>query len=430
MRQGRPPAESHDEGETRTSVLMVIVALLVVGGAWLLSGLLVPFFLAMILAIAISPVANRLERLGLPQSLASLLCLLAVVSVLVGTTGLVVVQAGGLLQDADRYVTRFSEILTTASKKTGGDKIMESLEVIDGKESPRKAPSANGKDSVSDSGSAPGKTEAGEPTESKEAGESTQAGADKAAGSGEQTNGVKRWTQILHRGLLQVGTWFGSGLGGLLGALGGAIVFLAYFFYMLETRDEWVERLTAALRHLGLHPSPAEIAKIQTEIVAYFGCVSLVALSYVIVVSLALWAIGVPQFLLWGILAGLMELVPYFGPLIASMAPTIVALSLDAWWQPALVALLFLVLNFMESYVVAPLFYGKRIQFNPVTILFGTIFFGWIWGPMGLALAIPMMIILRSLLAMTPDTPTLNALADMEEPDDADEVTNTAGSTQ
>ena len=310
MRQGRPPAESHDEGETRTSILMVIVALLVVGGAWLLSGLLVPFFLAMILAIAISPVAQRLEGRS-PKSLASLLCLLALVSVLVGTTGLVVIQAGGLLQDADRYVTRFSEILVTVSEKTGGAKIMESLEVIDSEKSPRQAPNSSDKDS--DSGSASGKTESGKPTKSEQGGESTQAGADNAAGTGEPTNGVKRWTQILLRGLRQVGTWVGSGLGGLLGALGGAIVFLAYFFYMLETRDEWVDRLTAALRHLGLNPNPIEIAKIQTEIVAYFGCVSLVALSYMIVVSLALWAIGVPQFLLWGILAGLMELVPYSG---------------------------------------------------------------------------------------------------------------------
>jgi predicted PurR-regulated permease PerM len=129
---------------------------------------------------------------------------------------------------------------------------------------------------------------------------------------------------------------------------------------------------------------------------------------------LILWAIGVPQFLLWGVLAGLLEFIPYFGPLISSVAPTIVALSLEHWWQPALVALQFIALHLVEGYVVTPLVYGQSIRINPVTILFGALFFGWVWGPLGLAMAVPMMIILRGLLAITPDTPALDALADLD----------------
>jgi predicted PurR-regulated permease PerM len=54
------------------------------------------------------------------------------------------------------------------------------------------------------------------------------------------------------------------------------------------------------------------------------------------------------------------------------------------------------------------------VHIDPVTVLFGVLFFGWLWGPLGLAAAMPMLIILRGLVAITPDTPALDALADTE----------------
>jgi predicted PurR-regulated permease PerM len=212
-----------------------------------------------------------------------------------------------------------------------------------------------------------------------------------------------------------VGAWIATGLGGLLGFLGGLIVLLAFLFYMLEARSEWVDRVRLASYYLGLRPRVEELEQVRHEVVVYFGCLALVALAYTVIVSLALWAIGVPQPLLWGLLAGLLEFVPYFGPLIASALPTLVALSLGgAWWQPAATAGLFVGLHTLDGYVVTPLLYGRAIRFNPVLILFGVLFFGWIWGPLGLTAAMPLMIILRGLLAITPETPALDALVEPE----------------
>jgi predicted PurR-regulated permease PerM len=132
-------------------------------------------------------------------------------------------------------------------------------------------------------------------------------------------------------------------------------------------------------------------------------------------VSLALWLIGVPQPLLWGLIAGLFEVVPYFGPLIASVLPTIVALSLGTWWQPLAVAGLFLTLHLVEGYFISPMVYGRAVKLDPVTILFGAVFFGWLWGPAGLAVSTPMLILLRGLLEITTDTPALDALADIDD---------------
>jgi predicted PurR-regulated permease PerM len=72
---------------------------------------------------------------------------------------------------------------------------------------------------------------------------------------------------------------------------------------------------------------------------------------------------------------------------------------------------MFLALHLVEGYVIEPKLYGRVVRLDPVTILFGAIFFGALWGPGGLAIATPMMIVLRGLILITPDTPALDALA-------------------
>ena len=85
-----------------------------------------------------------------------------------------------------------------------------------------------------------------------------------------------------------------------------------------------------------------------------------------------------------------------------------------AYWQHLREFGWFLRSGGQQGYVVTPLVYGRAAEFNPVTILFSALFFGWLWGPLGVALALPMMILLRGLLVITPDTPALDALADVE----------------
>src|SRR5437763_6495918 len=102
-----------DEGaaDAQTVALRIVVGLLLVGAAWLLAGLLVPFVLALVLAIALAPLSSRLERAGVPRAVADLLCMLAVVAVLAAMAGLLVYEAGTVLKDSDRYLKRFSELL-------------------------------------------------------------------------------------------------------------------------------------------------------------------------------------------------------------------------------------------------------------------------------------------------------------------------------
>jgi predicted PurR-regulated permease PerM len=371
--------EPHSEQGAQTVALRIIAGLMIVGAASMLAGLIVPFVLAIVLAIALSPVADRIEgRVGLGRSLGALSCTLAVAAALATSAVLVGYQTGTILQESDRYIDRFAGLLAGASRHLGGDRVMASFGVLEREDTTVDRPEV----------AAPPDREGG--------------GTDRA----------RAWSRFLHRNARVLGRWVVTGLGGLLGFLGGVVIFLAFLFYTLQTRGEWVDRITRAARRLGLRPTPDKLERVRREIVMFIGCLALVSLGYVLVVSLALWAIGVPQPLLWGVLAGLMEVVPYFGPMIAALLPTVVSLSLGHWWQTAATVALYVALHTIEGYVITPLLYGRAVKFDPVSILLGVMFFGWIWGPLGLAAAMPTMILLRGLLEISPDTPALDALVE------------------
>src|SRR5579884_1206151 len=128
MDKPHEPEEAIRAGiDAQTIALRVVAGILVVAAASQLAGLLVPFFLAVVLSIALSPVADRLERLGLGRPVASVLCVLAVVGVLAVTAGLLSAQAATIVRDADKHIEAFCDLLARASRATGGDHMLESL---------------------------------------------------------------------------------------------------------------------------------------------------------------------------------------------------------------------------------------------------------------------------------------------------------------
>lgn len=380
----QPDLARNESRVSQTNALWIIAALLLIGAAWAGRELLVPFVLALILSIALSPVAGWLERRGIFRTLAAVTCTLAVAAAIAGAVGLLAYEAGTIVQDSDRYLKQFGGLI---------DDVEQRFHKKSGHASqPSTAKTDQGVAAEAGSKQGPSRVEDGRPS---------RAGT---PGHGEAT---------LRRTADTLGNWLLKGVGGLLGLVGQGVVFLAFLLYMLRGRDPWMNSLTAAARRLGLRPAPGQIEKVQSEVVRYIGCLSVVASAYAVIVSLVLWGVGVPQPVLWGLMAGMLEVIPYFGPLVASVLPTIVALSLGSWWQPVAVAGTFLTLHLVEGNLIAPVFYGKAIRLDPVTILFGAIFFGGLWGPAGLAIATPAMIVMRGLLMITPDTPAIDALADV-----------------
>jgi hypothetical protein len=112
-------------------------------------------------------------------------------------------------------------------------------------------------------------------------------------------------------------------------------------------------------------------------------------------IAIALTFIGVPNSVLWGILAGVMRFVPFIGSLISAFFPVALAAAADpGWTMPFSTAAVFAVAQPVQAQVVEPLVYGRGTGLSPVAVVLSTLFWTLLWGPVGLLLATPMTVCL------------------------------------
>ena len=254
----------------------------------------------------------------------------------------------------------------------------------------------------------------------------TSSGADADAGQGKAPRPPARadhaayWEQFLRTNLSVLGGWLARGIGGFLGLIGSAVICLSFFFYLLQTRSEWIDRILRVLVFPWLAaPAESPWSGFNRRSRLFGGFVVLVSISGATVIGTAAWLIGLPQPFLWGAMFGLLEFVPYFGPMVGGTLLTLVALTAGGgWWQPLTMLGVILAWLTLEGYVITPMIYGRAVRFDPVMVLIAILFFGWLWGPVGMVTALPMMVLLRELSAMAPETPALDALLEPQQSDE------------
>ncbi|MBE9009929.1 AI-2E family transporter [Pseudanabaenaceae cyanobacterium LEGE 13415] len=112
--------------------------------------------------------------------------------------------------------------------------------------------------------------------------------------------------------------------------------------------------------------------------------------------TLGLWALGIPLALTFGIIAGLLEVIPYFGSIAGTFLPALVALTLSPE-KFLLVLLLFLVLNQIDAHLVQPLVMGRQVHLHPVVVILAFLVLGKLFGFLGVLLAVPAAAIVMTL---------------------------------
>jgi hypothetical protein len=128
-----------------------------------------------------------------------------------------------------------------------------------------------------------------------------------------------------------------------------------------------------------------------TRLSKYFLRQVLINASFGSFIALGLWVIGVPSPIGWGVLAMIMRFVPYVGSFIAAAPPILLAAVVDPGWTTMLmVGGLFLVSELIMGQVVEPLVYGHGTGLSPIAVIISTVFWTWLWGPLGLLLATPL----------------------------------------
>jgi PAS domain S-box-containing protein len=163
----------------------------------------------------------------------------------------------------------------------------------------------------------------------------------------------------------------------------------------LLQREDIRDRFLRLAGTADLQRSTAALDDAATRLGRFFLMQLLLNTGFGIVIVAALFAIGVPNAVLWGILAGVMRFVPFVGSLIAAFFPVAVAAAADPGWSmPLMTAGLFLVAEPAAGQIIEPLVYGQRTGLSPVAVVLSTLFWTLLWGPVGLLLATPLTVCL------------------------------------
>jgi predicted PurR-regulated permease PerM len=177
---------------------------------------------------------------------------------------------------------------------------------------------------------------------------------------------------------------------------GGLVVLFALYF-MLLTGEVLMGRVIAWVPDLRSQRRTAEvIAAIQRGMSRYLGTVFCINLVVGALVGLGMYVLHMPNPLLWGAIALIVNFVPYVGPLVGML--TVGAVALATFNQPAamlLPPLYYLVLASIEGNVITPLILGRTTELDPLAIFIWLLFWGWLWGVPGAIVAVPLLMLIK-----------------------------------
>jgi predicted PurR-regulated permease PerM len=173
----------------------------------------------------------------------------------------------------------------------------------------------------------------------------------------------------------------------------GAVSMFILLFFLLTYGDLFLRKLVKVLPTFQDKKRAVEIAReIEGNVSMYLATVTAINVVLGLIVAVAMWLMGMPNPLLWGVLAGVMNFVPYLGAIVSLIVIAVVALlSFDQVWYALTVPAVFFCINMLEAYVLTPIIVGRRLTLNPVMIFIGLMFWGWLWGIPGTFLAVPIL---------------------------------------
>lgn len=175
--------------------------------------------------------------------------------------------------------------------------------------------------------------------------------------------------------------------------ISGALITVFLLYFLLASGDLLIRKIVNILPRFRHQRNAVRIIRsIEHDLSRYLGMVCLINLGLGSAVAAAMYAIGMPNPVLWGSLAGLLNFIPYIGPAINLTVVALVAfVSFDQAAYALLAPLLYLVLNGIEASFVTPTVIGWRLRLNPVVIFIALTFWTWIWGVSGALLAVPLL---------------------------------------
>jgi len=197
--------------------------------------------------------------------------------------------------------------------------------------------------------------------------------------------------------------------------VGTAGAVLIFTILLLLNRESMRERLIGLIGTRRINVTTQALGEASYRVSNYLYMQLVVNACFGIPFGIALWLIGIPNAMLWGLLGTLLRFIPYAGVWVAVAMPAVLAFAIfDGWVQVAWTIGVFLVLELILVNAVEPWLYGRSAGLSPIAIILAALFWTWLWGPVGLLLAVPLTVCVAVMGRYIPELGYLNVMLGVE----------------
>ena len=203
-------------------------------------------------------------------------------------------------------------------------------------------------------------------------------------------------------------------------------------FNSLRRKKDITRRITVPIYFLtsvNISPRIEDIlGEIFTDVKKYIVGKTLVNLIQGIVMGTILWAFGVDYYFIWGFLTFFSRYIPNIGSLVSTILPGIICfLQFDNIITPIIIILILVIVDNVIGNILEPKYLGDQLDLSPLLLLLSLIFWGYVWGIVGMILSVPIMSMIKITLSRFESTKQVAILMSYKKPDFGDEVERKIG---
>lgn len=373
--QARPIAVTKAAPPVSTQTILLIITLIVVT-LYVAADILMPIALAVLLGFVLTPIVSRLERWRLGRVPSVLAVVVLLFLAIIGFGAVVGSQLGDLADNLPTYQRNIHtkiESLRSATASTGDrGAIKQATEAF--RDLKQELENATG-----------GATPAQQGTTAAPAPQANPA-------TPPRREPVPVRIDQSDTGVFDL---VSRVLGPAMTPIATAGMVLVFTIFMLLQREDLRDRLIRLVGSGDLSRTTEAMNDAGERVSRYLLMQVVVNVTYGIPIGVGLWLLGVPNPLLWGLLATVLRFIPFLGPVIASAFPILLSFAVDTGWTlPLLCIALFVAVELFSNNVVEPWLYGTATGLSSLAIIVAAVVWTTLWGPIGLLLATPLTVCL------------------------------------
>jgi len=365
--------------QSNTQVFTLVLVVVCVAALYLAKEVLIPLALATLLTFILAPLVDRLERLGLWRVPSITAVVLFALTVIGGVTYLVAEELVDLSGNLPAYERTITGKVHDLKNSTSGPlaKVQQIVGKL-GREFSRSTPLPE--DNAIDDKASPPETVKPIPVEIVE-----------PAGS-------------------SLG-FLGDLLSGAFGGLATVGVVMLFLVFMLASREDLRDRLIRLVGPDQITVTTQALDDAARRVSRYLRMQLIINAGFGLMLAVGLYFIGLPNALLWGLVAGLLRYIPYLGAWLGAAVAVAISLAVfDGWTQPLLILGLVVVAELVTGNLLEPVLFHSSTGISTIGILVAAVFWTWLWGGMGLVLSTPLTVCLSVLGRYVPQLEFFNVL--------------------